>query len=181
MMPYIKEEYNKNYRPQEPAQASDVVGPTVKRKGKDGVTVEGIDNVLIKFSRCCNPLPGDEIIGFITRGHGVSVHKRDCPNVPRDLSKAAEPERWVKVTWNTDVKTEFKATLQITALSRIGLMADVSAQLANMRVNINEISSRDTKDGRSTIYMTITVSNVDHLKNVIGRIEKVDGVLNVER
>lgn len=181
MMPYIKEDYNKNYRPQEPVQPADVVGPTVKRKGKDGVTVEGIDNVLIKFSRCCNPLPGDEIIGFITRGHGVSVHKRDCPNVPRDLSKAAEPERWVKVTWNTDVKTEFKATLQITALSRIGLMADVSAQLANMRVNINEISSRDTKDGRSTIFMTITVSNVDHLKNVIGRIEKVDGVLNVER
>lgn len=181
MMPYIKEEYNKNYRPQEPVQASDVVEPTVKRKGKDGVTVEGIDNVLIKFSRCCNPLPGDEIIGFITRGHGVSVHKRDCPNVPRDLSKAAEPERWVKVTWNADVKTEFKATLQITALSRIGLMADVSAQLANMRVNINEISSRDTKDGRSAIFMTITVSNVDHLKNVIGRIEKVDGVLNVER
>lgn len=181
MMPYIKEEYNKTYRPQEQVQPADVVEPTVKRKGKDGVTVEGIDNVLIKFSRCCNPLPGDEIIGFITRGHGVSVHKRDCPNVPRVLSEAAEPERWVKVTWNDDVKEEFKANLQITALSRIGLMADISVQLANMRVNINEISSRDMKDGRNIIYMTITVSNVDHLKNVIARVEKVDGVLSVER
>lgn len=180
LMPYIKEEYNKNYRAQEPAELPTEV-KTARPKGKDGVTVEGVDNVLIKFSRCCNPLPGDNIIGFITRGHGISVHKRDCPNVPADLHNCQEPERWVRVTWNNDVKKEFKASLQITALSRIGLMADVSVQLANMRVNINEISTRDAKDGRSTIYMTITVSNVDHLKNVISRIEKVDGVLSVER
>lgn len=180
LLPYIKEEYNKNYRPQEPAEVLQEV-KTTRPKGKDGVTVEGVDNVLIKFSRCCNPLPGDNIIGFITRGHGISVHKRDCPNVPADLHNCQEPERWVRVTWNDDVKKEFKASLQITALSRIGLMADVSVQLANMRVNINEISTRDAKDGRSTIYMTITVSNVDHLKNVISRIEKVDGVLSVER
>lgn len=182
LMPYIKEEYNKNYRPQEqepenlPTQLK-----TAKSKGSDGVTVEGVDNVLIKFSRCCNPLPGDNIIGFITRGHGISVHKRDCTNVPKDISACAEPERWVQVRWNKDVKKEFKAALQITALSRIGLMADISVQLANMRVNINEISSRVAKDGRSTINMNITVSNVDHLKNVISRIEKVDGVLSVER
>lgn len=182
LMPYIKEEYNKNYRPQEqetenlPTQLK-----TTKSKGSDGVTVEGVDNVLIKFSRCCNPLPGDNIIGFITRGHGISVHKRDCTNVPKDISACAEPERWVQVHWNKDVKKEFKAALQITALSRIGLMADISVQLANMRVNINEISSRVAKDGRSTINMNITVSNVDHLKNVISRIEKVDGVLSVER
>lgn len=182
LMPYIKEEYNKNYRPQEQeAESLPTQVKTAKSKGSDGVTVEGVDNVLIKFSRCCNPLPGDNIIGFITRGHGISVHKRDCTNVPKDISACAEPERWVQVHWNKDVKKEFKAALQITALSRIGLMADISVQLANMRVNINEISSRVAKDGRSTINMTITVSNVDHLKNVISRIEKVDGVLSVER
>lgn len=182
LMPYIKEEYNKNYRPQETeAEILPTQVQTTKSKGSDGVTVEGVDNVLIKFSRCCNPLPGDDIIGFITRGHGISVHKRDCTNVPRDLALCAEPERWVQVRWNKDVKKEFKAALQITSLSRIGLMADISVQLANMRVNINEISSRVAKDGRSTIYMNITVSNVEHLKNVISRIEKVDGVLSVER
>ncbi len=181
LMPYIKEEYNKNYRVQAPAETPTQVKQPTRPKGKDGVTVEGVDNVLIKFSRCCNPLPGDNIIGFITRGHGISVHKRDCPNVPEDLHSCQEPERWVRVTWNDDVKKEFKASLQITGLSRIGLMADISVQLANMRVNINEISTRDAKDGRSTIYMTITVSNVDHLKNVISRLEKVDGVLSVER
>lgn len=180
LMPYIKEEYNKNYRPHEEQAPSSAVREP-KRSSKDGVTVEGVDNVLIKFSRCCNPLPGDDIIGFITRGHGISVHKRDCPNVPHDIAASPEPERWVRVTWNQDVKKEFQASLQITALSRIGLMADVSLQLANMRVNINEIFSRDAKDGRSTIYMTVTVSNVEHLKNVIARIEKVDGVLSVER
>ena len=181
LMPYIKEEYNKNYRPQEPAEPVQELKASPRSGGRDGVTVEGVDNVLIKFSRCCNPLPGDDIIGFITRGHGVSVHKRDCPNVPADPTACAEPERWVRVSWNQNVKKEFQATLQITALSRIGLMADISMQLANMRVNINEISSREAKDGRSTIYMTITVSNVEHLKNVIARIEKVDGVLSVER
>lgn len=181
LLPYIKEEYNKNYRAHDDAAEELPVLHSANRKGTDGVTVDGLDNVLIKISRCCNPLPGDSIIGFITRGHGISVHKRDCPNVPRDLQACAEPERWVRVVWNADVKKEFQATLQITVLSRIGLMADVSMQLANMRVNINEVSSRAGKDGRSTLYMTITVSNVEHLKNVIARVEKVDGVLSVER
>lgn len=180
MMPYIKEEYNKNYRKHE-EEITDRIVSSHRKPAKDGVTVEGIDNVLIKFSKCCNPLPGDSIIGFITRGHGVSVHKRDCPNVPADISGAAEPERWIKVSWNETVKNEFRAALQITALSRIGLMADISMQLAAMRVNINEITTRDAKDGRSVINMTVTVTNVEHLKNVISRVEKVDGVLSVER
>ena len=180
LMPYIKEEYNKNYRVHTEPEQPDTV-KTTRPKGKDGVTVAGLDNMLIKFSRCCNPLPGDPIIGFIARGHGVSVHKRDCPNVPQNLENCGEPDRWVQVTWNRDVKKEFTASLQITALSRIGLMADISVQLANMRVNITEISSRSQKDGRSVLNMTITVNNVDHLKNVIARVEKVEGVLSVER
>lgn len=183
LMPYIKEEYNKNYREHEDVlkTVDDIIVTGRRKTGSDGVTVEGIDNCLVKFSRCCNPLPGDSIVGFITRGHGVSVHKRDCPNVPRSFAACPEPERWVNVSWNTDVKTEFKASLQISCLSRIGLMADVSVQLAAMKVNINEIATRETKDGRSLMTMTITVSNVDHLKNVIARLQKVDGVLSVER
>lgn len=180
LMPYIKDDYNKNYKSREDDETIKIV-ETRAKMGVDGVSVEGIDNVLIKFSKCCNPLPGDRIIGFITRGHGVSIHKRDCPNVPVDISAASEPERWIKVSWNESVKKEFRATLQITALSRIGLMADISMQLAAMRVNINEISTRDVKDGRSLINMTITVSNVEHLKNVILRVEKIEGILSVER
>ncbi|MBR2954416.1 MAG: bifunctional (p)ppGpp synthetase/guanosine-3',5'-bis(diphosphate) 3'-pyrophosphohydrolase [Clostridia bacterium] len=180
MMPYIKEEYQKNY--DKSRQEIKVV--TVKdnsKKNKDGVTVEGIDNCLIKFSQCCNPLPGDNIIGFITRGHGVSIHKRDCTNVPKDIINCAEPARWVNAYWNSNVKEEYKATLQLTCLSRVGLMAEVAMQVANMRVNITSISTHDMKDGRTIIELTVNVSGIDHLKNLIQRIEKVDGILSVER
>ena len=180
MMPYIKEEYQKNY--DKSRQEIKVV--TVKdnsKKNKDGVTVEGIDNCLIKFSQCCNPLPGDSIIGFITRGHGVSIHKRDCTNVPKDIINCAEPARWVNAFWNSNVKEEYKATLQLTCLSRVGLMAEVAMQVANMRVNITSISTHDMKDGRTIIELTVNVSGIDHLKNLIQRIEKVDGILSVER
>lgn len=180
LMPYVKEEYNKNYKKKEEAVPK-TVEINKHHTGKDGVTVEGIDNVLVKFSKCCNPLPGDNIIGFITRGHGVSVHKRECSNVPEDFKNCAEPERWVKVTWDEAVKQDFRATLVMTCLSRIGLMADISMQLASMRVNITEISTRDQKDGRAIMNITVAVSNVDHLKNVISRVEKIDGVLSVER
>lgn len=180
LMPYIKEEYQKNYDKSrfeiKPIQVRDN-----SKKNKDGVTVEGIDNCLIKFSQCCNPLPGDNIIGFITRGHGVSIHKRDCTNVPKDLSNCAEPARWVNAYWNGNVKEEYKATLQLTCLSRLGLMAEIATQVANMRVNITSITTHDMKDGRTIVELTVNVSGVDHLKNLISKIEKIDGILLVER
>ena len=180
LMPYIKEEYQKNYdKSRFEIKAIPVKNNT--KKNKDGVTVEGIDNCLIKFSQCCNPLPGDDIIGFITRGHGVSIHKRDCSNVPKDLVNCAEPARWVNAYWNGNVKEEYKATLQLTCLSRVGLMAEVAVQVANMRVNITSISTHDMKDGRTIVELTVNVSGVDHLKNLISRIEKIDGILQVER
>lgn len=180
LMPYIKDEYHRNYdKSRDEIKTQEI--KTASRKSKDGVTVEGIENCLIKFSRCCNPLPGDPVIGFITRGHGVSVHKRSCSNVPQDLNSCAEPARWVKVYWNKDIKEEYMATITLTCLSRIGLMADVSMQVANMKVNITDINTRETKDGRCVLSLTVKVSGIEHLKNLIARIEKVDGVLSVER
>ena len=180
LMPYIKEEYQKHYDKSR-FEIKEIPVKDNSKKNKDGVTVEGIDNCLIKFSQCCNPLPGDSIIGFITRGHGVSIHKRDCTNVPKDVENCAEPGRWVKAYWNGNVKEEYKATLQLTCLSRVGLMAEVAVQVANMRVNIASISTHDMKDGRTIIELTVNVSGVDHLKNLISRIEKIDGILSVER
>ena len=180
LMPYIKEEYQKNYDKSR-FEVKAIPVQNNSKKNKDGVTVEGIDNCLIKFSQCCNPLPGDNIIGFITRGHGVSIHKRDCTNVPKDLINCAEPARWVNAYWNGNVKEEYKATLQLTCLSRVGLMAEVAVQVANMRVNITSISTHDMKDGRTIVELTVNVSGVDHLKNLISRIEKIDGILQVER
>ncbi len=180
LMPYIKEEYQKHYDKSR-TEIKTVQVKDNSKKNKDGVTVEGIDNCLIKFSQCCNPLPGDNIIGFITRGHGVSIHKRDCTNVPKDIANCAEPGRWVNAYWNGNVKEEYKATLQLTCLSRVGLMAEVAVQVANMRVNITSISTHDMKDGRTIVELTVNVSGVDHLKNLISRIEKIDGILQVER
>lgn len=181
MMPYIKEEYHKHYDKSrlEPKPQKEV--KPNRKNNNDSVTVEGIDNCLIKFSRCCNPLPGDPIIGFITRGHGVSIHKKNCTNVPDDIKNCSEPGRWINANWNKNIKEEYTATLTMTCLSRIGLMADISMQVANMKVNITEINTRDTTDGRCIMSITVKVSGIEHLKNLIARIQKVDGVLSVER
>ncbi len=180
LMPKIKEDYVKLTKTEEPVIQ---IAPVKKKtaKSKEGVVVEGIDNCLVKFSRCCNPLPGDNIIGFITRGHGVSIHTRNCTNVPEDISKAGEPDRWVVAYWDTNIREDFKSTLQIFCLNRIGLLADVSSMLAGMRIMINDISTRNTKDGRTSIAVTVSVNGVEHLNSVVAKISKIDGVLNIER
>ena len=181
MMPRIRDEYNKLYKAPEPEEKHIRITPPKRSRSSEGVVVEGIDNCLLKFSRCCNPLPGDAIIGFITRGHGVSIHKRDCTNVPKDIATCAEPDRWLNAYWDKEVHDEFKSTLLVTCFNRVGMLADVSVQFANMHVMIHDISTRYTKDGRFAVTVTITVNGIDHLKNVISKIEKVDGVLSVER
>ena len=155
---------------------------TASKRAAGGVLVDGMDNCLIKFSRCCNPLPGDDIIGFITRGFGVSIHKRSCSNVPKDFTLAAEPERWVGAHWAGDVKEEFKSTLHIVSVDRSGLLADVTQQLLNMHIFIHQLNSRLIKNTpNSLIEATITINGLDHLKSVIDRLMKVQGVINIER
>ncbi|MBQ2841485.1 MAG: bifunctional (p)ppGpp synthetase/guanosine-3',5'-bis(diphosphate) 3'-pyrophosphohydrolase [Clostridia bacterium] len=179
LMPRIKEDYGKLSKTDEPVI---VTAPVKKRtKSNEGVIVEGIDNCLIKFSRCCNPLPGDDIIGFITRGHGVSIHTKKCTNVPSDISKAGEPERWITAYWDNNVKEDFKCTLQLFCLNRIGLLADVSSLLASMRIMINDISTRNTTDGRAIVMVTVSVNGVEHLNSLVAKIDKIDGVLSIER
>lgn len=181
LQPFIKEEYSKILKEAEGERDEIVVTKPLHRTSSEGIIVEGIDNCLIKLSRCCNPLPGDDIIGFITRGHGVSVHKRDCTNVPVYIKDSPEPERWIKVYWDENVKEEFNATMDIYCISRIGLMADISTTLANMHVDIRSISTRDGKDGTKVLTLTVAVNGVEHLTSVIKYLKKVNGVLSVER
>ena len=179
MMPKIKEDYAKLTKPE--GEVITITPARKRTKSNEGVVVEGIDNCLIKFSRCCNPLPGDDIIGFITRGHGVSVHTRNCTNVPKDISKAGEPERWVTAYWDTTVKEDFKCTLSLYCLNRIGMLADISSMLAGMRIMINDLSTRNTKDGRAIIMVTVSVNGVEHLNALVSKLQKVEGVLTIER
>ncbi len=147
----------------------------------DSVVVEGIDNCLVKLSKCCEPIPGDDIIGFITRGHGVSVHKRDCPNVPENSDEDAEPERWIKVHWQETENRGFNATLAISCMDRISMLADLSVALANMHVMIHSVNTRVNKDGTFLIYMTITVNNAEHLRSITAKLMKINGILKIER
>ncbi len=179
ILPRIKEDYNRKNTVAKPVTTV----PTVNynSKSSDGVIVEGIDNCLIKLSKCCNPLPGDDIIGFITRGHGVSIHKRDCNNVPVDLSDCDEPDRWISAHWNSNKTEIFTSTLKAVAIDREGILIEVMNALNNMRVPIHSISARQTKDGNCVIIMTISAESVEHLRSIIARIEKVPKIFNVER
>lgn len=151
-----------------------------KYNSSEGIVIDGVDNVLIKLSKCCNPLPGDDVIGFITRGHGISVHKRDCNNVPKVISEADEPERWISVVWNAKKNQTFQANLCIYCSNSIGMMADISGALATLRVNIQSITMNN-KSEVSMVNMLIVVNSLDHLNNVIKTLKKIPGVHDVER
>ena len=182
IMPRIKEDYNKLIK-NTGFNIEDVItgksGKTSKNIG--GVIIEGVDNCLVKFSRCCNPLPGDKIIGFITRGYGVSIHRRDCLNVPKNVYQSEEPDRWVKTTWDDISKNEFKAQLNIIASDRQGLIADITSQLTGMRLMIHAINASEPKQGHAFINVTIGTNNLDHLTSIITKLSNINGVESIER
>ena len=180
IIPRMKEDYLKLVKTEE-IPSPDALVTAKKHHNNGGVIIEGMDNCLVKFASCCNPVPGDDIIGFITRGYGVSIHKKDCVNVPRDISLAAEPERWIKVSWEESVRDEFKATLHVVARDRQALLADVTTQLASMHVMIHAINAREPKDGQASMTLTVGVSSLDHLQSVIARLSRIEGVYNIER
>ncbi len=184
IMPHLKDDYNKLVKAQQQAENPDVVKtvPVKPKKTKsDGVVIEGIENCLVKFSRCCNPLPGDEIIGFITRGHGVSIHKRDCTNVPEKIELSQEPERWIKAYWDDTPKENFKSNLNIICIDRRGMLLDITSQLDAMHVDIHSVNTKNTKDGRAMLAFVISVNGTEHLKNVMSKLSKVKGVIDIDR
>ena len=180
IMPRIKDEYQKLY-------ATDIENITVppapvkRTKSSSGVIIEGDDGVLVKLSNCCNPLPGDEIIGYITRGYGVSIHKRSCTNVPRDLSKCEQPDRWIKAYWEEKAGDAFRSTLQIFAVNRTGLLADITIKLSQMHIAIHTLNSRELKDGSAVITVTIAVAGRDHLRGIISKLSDINGIEEINR
>ncbi len=179
IMPMIRDEANKILSAQERSNAALLKPP--KTVSSEGVVVEGIDNCLIKLSRCCNPIPGDEIVGFITRGHGISVHKRDCPNVPGDIAASAEPERWIRVYWADGEKRDFMASLLLTCLTGAGVMNEIFGTLNGMHVAVQSINTRGTKDGRMLVNLSVSANSVEHLRSIMAKLKKTSGVLSVER
>ena len=188
LMPRVKEEFQKTYRsaaeeekraallPQQTAAAG-------KKQGKptSGVIVEGLDSCLVKFAKCCNPLPGDPIVGFITRGYGVSIHKQDCVNV---LNSPAENEgRWVRAEWASNVTSEkFKSTIDITSQPRDTLLADVTILLSNMHIPMHALVAKESKDHSVIlIQVTVEVNGVDQLSYLLNSLRAIKGVEDVRR
>lgn len=144
-----------------------------------GVVVEGIDNCLIKFAHCCNPLPGDYICGFITKGYGVSIHKTDCPNARRGME--TEGDRWLKAHWNTSESNSFNTTLLIHVKDSIGVMANLTRIFADLKVNIRSLHSKEEDTGVSMVSISIEVKSLDHLNFIAAKIRKDPDVLDVQR
>ena len=149
--------------------------------GEQGIVVEGLDNCLVKFSKCCTPVPGDEIVGFITRGYGVSVHRRDCPNAAPERRRPEEAGRWIKVSWGTNTRESYRTALQVVAKDRLSLIMDVSTALAAIKTRVPSLNARSTPDGFTLITMDVDVSDREQLRGVIRRLEQISGVMRVTR
>ena len=179
----LKEEFRKTQKLEEREDESiehqiDKAQEKRKRYSTTGVKVKGVENILIRFSKCCNPVPGDEIVGYITKGRGVSVHQKDCPNVA-DLMN--EEERFVVVEWNSQTKESYNADVEIRATDRKGLLAEITAIIDESKINITSFHSRTTKDKMAIINFILEIHDVEQLNKLIRKFRKIDGVMDVFR
>ncbi len=179
ILPKLKDEYNRlKATMAEPKPVTvDIKAP----HASGGVVVEGIDNCPVKFAKCCSPLPGDEIIGFVTRGFGVSIHKKDCANVRESLRHPENRARCVNAYWADDVREDYKATLELVCMDRANLVSDVALALGDMRVPIYSLDARAAEQGRARMTVTVGINNTEHLNNVVARLRKVKDVMSVTR
>lgn len=143
-----------------------------------GIVVKGIDNCLVRLSKCCNPVPGDEIIGFVTRGRGVSVHRKDCVNV-NDL--ILQEDRMIDVYWYDDADSSYNVDIEILANERSGLLSDIIKQIASVKTRLIAVNSRVTKEKIVVTNITVEVENLDDLNNILKALRKIDNVYEVNR
>jgi len=146
-----------------------------------GVLVEGIDNCLIKFARCCTPVPGDDVVGFITRGYGVSVHRTDCINHINGRLNPEEGGRWIEVGWAKQTMGSYVTTLKLSAHDRNGLVMDIATVLSSLNAKVRSLSARDLGDGMASTMLTVEVRDLAELKNIMSRLAAIRGVTEVIR
>ncbi|REJ13489.1 MAG: (p)ppGpp synthetase [Paenibacillaceae bacterium] len=157
--------------------ASAAVGQ--RRRSAQGIRVKGVDNLLVRFARCCNPVPGDEIVGYITRGRGVSVHRSNCNNLPsQDGEEAA---RVIEVQWEQSADANYAVDIEIRGHDRKGLLNEVLSVVAESKTNIAAVSGRSDKNKLALIHMTILIRNIEHLQSVVDKIKRVRDIFSVQR
>ena len=152
-----------------------------KKRQSTGVIVEGVDDCLVKFASCCNPLPGDEIVGFVTRGFGVSIHKQECENITQRRMSEDDRERLAKVQWTESSREFYTATVDVIAVDRKGLLMDISRIIADSNLPIVSNNSRRLKNQNAFVQFTIEIASVEKLNALMSKLNKVAGVLSVER
>ena len=173
--------------PQEEPEKFKLPAVTNKKiKRTSGIILDGVDGCLVKFAKCCNPLPGDDIVGFITKGFGVSIHKCDCPNAKAGRADASVSERWVNARWEeAELKSAdavYEALLRISARDRLGVLADVSRVLADMKVSILQINTAASQtEGVTLINMTVGCKNMEHCQSILSRIKAIPDIESVVR
>ncbi len=179
----IKEDLLKASRasaPKEPAKPAAAQSAKPDRHAASGVIVEDIGSCMIKFSRCCTPVPGDDIVGFITKGYGVSIHRRDCPNA-QGATDPAQKDRWVRVSWCKSEDKPFATTLEVIATDRDGMLVDVAAALTSQQLRMKEISGKELPNGLCQFTVTFEVKSTEELSTAMGRIRSINGVRSVRR
>ncbi|MCL2628087.1 MAG: bifunctional (p)ppGpp synthetase/guanosine-3',5'-bis(diphosphate) 3'-pyrophosphohydrolase [Oscillospiraceae bacterium] len=154
----------------------------IPKRAPQGVVVEGLDNCLVKFARCCLPIPGDPIVGFITRGYGVSVHRQDCHNYLKSLMEPeSESGRWVRVTWGSTDNSLYSTVIDLQVIDRVGIVVDVASILNKLGVKITSFHARTLDGGVSHITIVVDVKNRDELVSAMAKIMSISGVTDVSR
>ena len=191
ILPKIRDEFERVVKPLA-AELPTITEPTqiptssgVKRS-HGGVVIDGVDGCQVKFAKCCNPLPGDRIIGFITKNFGVSVHKNDCPNVVANYEREDMRDRWVSAYWDIGNDSSqsagvFEATLTISSNDRIGVLADITAALVDMKVSLISVNTQKKSNEDVRITISIGCKSLDHVNSIISRLKGIDGIFNIIR
>ncbi|MBR3967293.1 MAG: bifunctional (p)ppGpp synthetase/guanosine-3',5'-bis(diphosphate) 3'-pyrophosphohydrolase [Clostridia bacterium] len=186
----LHDELDRIVKTEAPAPVDELANVQIAKKTKhirsnSGIVVDGADGCMVKFAKCCNPLPGDPVIGFVTKGYGISIHKKDCPNVIAGLNNPESRERWLSAEWEKSAVNRegesYEALLQIFALDAIGILADISMTLAEMKVSILSINSQKKSDDMVIINLKISCKNVDHYKSIVSRLKGLKNVEDVTR
>lgn len=185
----LKEEFERVVMPEPEVKITDVTQvQTVQRPRSShsygGVIVDGVEGCQVKFAKCCNPLPGDSIVGFITKGYGISIHKVDCPNILNSMSK--ETDRFVNVEWKEvdegDAKrAQYEALMQVVTEDRISMLADISTALADMKVSIIQINTQKRTGGEVVFNIAVACKNLAHFNSIMARLKSIKNVIAVER
>ncbi len=186
----LREEFDRTVKAPDP-EPEEITAEMIKTaqpknvKSNGGIVVDGERGCLVKFARCCNPLPGDDIIGFVTKGYGVSIHKHDCPNVITGKEKEENASRWVEAHWETGNSSNhndvYEAQIKVYVYDRIGILADISVALSDMKVYILQINTIKESEENTIVNMKICCKNVEHYHSIVSRLRSLRGVLDVTR